>query len=150
MTTEDDYSDEDLSERAARLLGAAATGSPGGDLTVALDELERYCDMVGTALVHLKRVTRERDEARAEAERLRRLALVPMAAGEVPTEPGWYVAQIRRSSRPESVELEHAAAPIGAPSVVWAAGEAMPFEAGDVHRWLARIPVEALGEVADG
>ena len=100
------------------------------------------------AFADLQRVKLE--SARAEVARLRRLALVLMAPGEVPTEPGWYVAQIRRSSRPESVELEHAAAPIGAPSVVWAAGEAMPFEAGDVHRWLARIPVEALGEVADG
>jgi len=137
-----------LIQIAARLIRGEYLPRAGRLPQYEIARLEEAHKMLGLSVK--REGDRLRDEARAEAKRLRRLALAPMAPGEVPTEEGWYVAQIRRGSRPEPVELEHAAAPIGAPSVVWAAGEAVPFEAGDVHRWLARIPVEALGEVADG
>ena len=42
------------------------------------------------ALAALDALVEECDDARAEVERLRALALRPMAPGEVPTEPGWY------------------------------------------------------------
>jgi len=79
-------------------------------------------------------VRQERDEARAEVKRLRRLALVRMKPGKVPTEPGWYVVAYRsgfvRCEEHDRTWAGH-----------WDEVGAVRF---------ARIPVEALGEVADG
>jgi hypothetical protein len=85
--------------------------------------------------------------ARAEAARLRRLALVPMKPGEVPTEPGVYLMRVPRAIAVEVVQVGPTK-----DGDLWLTPATYWSEPVANHRaaWLARIPVEALGEVADG
>lgn len=75
--------------------------------------------------------------------RLRRLALVPMAPGEVPEKPGWYVVD---SGKPVQVWLDDCDNFGGAQEpFVWDVDAQCAVPVTDwAGRWLARIPVDAL------
>jgi hypothetical protein len=83
------------------------------------------------------------ESAREQIAGLRRLALVPMAPGEVPTEPGWYVVD---SGKPVQVWLDDCDNFGGTQEpFVWDVDAQCAVPATDwAGRWLARIPVEAL------